>query len=345
MRVIGLHEVAIADITLPANFERALEGVDLESRAQSISEIGVIHEPIVRERDMILITGRQRLAAVQRLGRTTITVKLVECTDREAIELEYQENIHRKHDPKYARELMQERIALLAKEAQEAQDAREASEPRPRGRPKTAHGKARDQFAGERGVLPSSVRQAERRAKLEGDKPDKPKRANAAEQHVTDKDGSCIRTLHMRLSEQFLAQVKVTQGHLRSAAKSVRAARRELALLEQGDLGMSPGRIAGLLESSRQLASALEGALPSSVCPYCKAIDGLQQECTGCDGAGFIGKDQESAVPKELWRDDRPLVYVQGVQHYVSEFLDAEPEPPPEELSTESEEPWRMPWE
>jgi ParB-like chromosome segregation protein Spo0J len=315
MRTIGLKEVAIADLTLPHDFALLLDDPGVATKAESIESLGLIHEPLVLQRDMRVLAGRERIAAHMRLGRTTVMVKLVDCNELEAIEIEFQENIVRRHDPDEQQRLIMERLEEIEK-AKEHEVDRTG---RP-GRPKTPRGMAREKVAAEVGVNPESIRQREYRQRKKAGKVT-PKVAKPAPAKDAPKEPP-VKTIGLELDAAFNAQVEATQVMLRDAANKLRTASAKLTQLRNAELTFPVGRLDRIRDQLRSVTAAVEGAYPTSLCPYCKGIEGIQQLCGACLGAGFITKDQEQSVPAELWREDLPVVLVQGTMRPLTDYLD-----------------------
>lgn len=69
---------------------------DIDGLATSIQHYGLLH-PIIIDKDFNLIAGERRLRACRKLGKKEIEVKLKEnLTDAEKMEIELEENLHRK---------------------------------------------------------------------------------------------------------------------------------------------------------------------------------------------------------------------------------------------------------
>lgn len=320
MRTVDHRDVKISSLLLPADWLKIVEEPEVAERAESIDKLGMIHEPVVRSPSMKLIAGRRRVASLVRLGREVATVKLVECTDEEALEIEYQENLQRRrYTDEEERALRAKRIAEL-----KALEARETKGPAPRhppaerskpGRTKSSHGKAREKVAKERGVKPGSIRQQEYR-----------ERKRAAETVPTPEAelrqlAAPVKTLGFELDQAYIAGVSAVQVLMREAGARLRQAQASLTQLRNGELGYPEARLDRLREALKSLTAEIAAAVPTSLCPFCKGLPGVQEDCQACMGAGWITAGQMAGVPPELLREDEPMVMVQGVMHYASEYM------------------------
>jgi DNA modification methylase len=87
-------EVKIDDIKVDLRIRK--EFGDIDGLATSIAHYGLLH-PIIVDKDLHLIAGERRLKAHQKLGKKTIEVRFKEdLSIQEKLEIELEENIHRK---------------------------------------------------------------------------------------------------------------------------------------------------------------------------------------------------------------------------------------------------------
>ncbi len=101
------------------------------------------------------------------------------------------------------------------------------------------------------------------------------------------------------------------QGYLRDAMSKCRSAGMALNQLKNSEIGFPSAMLQRLIEENHDAYSRLKNALPSSICPHCKCLAGVQEECAGCHTLGWISQGQEAGVPKELWVEDRASAVVQ----------------------------------
>lgn len=309
MRTLGLAVVAIAKLSLPGNWRAIVEAASSSPLLGSLARVGLIHEPLVRKRDMRLLVGRNRVAVHVVQGRPDVPVKYVDCSDEEAAMLELAENAHRNHDPVRQAEQTAELLRLFeAQAAQELAAAKELEEPK-RGAPKTVRGRARELAAESIGVKPETLRMREYRAEV--------KLEPREEAELADFP---FKTLGMVVSREFVYQCFQVQEHLDDAAKKTSIALIELTRLQKADVPQHKDRLDRIYDDLSAIASALRAMIPVALCPTCKGIDQVQRECAGCRTLGYITRGQEGSIPAELWSEEEPIVYHRGKPRPVSDF-------------------------
>jgi len=95
-----IREIKLEDINDPPIQPRGqLEVAGIESLAQSIKEVGLIHPIVVRETNVgyELVAGTRRWHAYKLLGKETIPAQVIRKESRETTLLQFSENFHR-HD-------------------------------------------------------------------------------------------------------------------------------------------------------------------------------------------------------------------------------------------------------
>jgi len=102
--VAGHEEVELASLELPEDIQQRMQGENANKLATSLRlHGGYIHDPAIRLDDRRIIVGRDRIAGALIEGLTYLTMKLVQCSDAEAEQLEIEENLHRRaHDDRPA---------------------------------------------------------------------------------------------------------------------------------------------------------------------------------------------------------------------------------------------------
>lgn len=333
LQTIGIKTVAIAKLVLPDDIHELAKEPRIADRLISIKRLGLLNEPIVRLSDMKLLAGRDRIAAHIHGGIQEARVKLVECDDDTCIDIEIEENLQRRHDPAEQREL--EQRALDRAEARIAGE-RDGETPRKAGRPKTPRGRAREEIAEAKGVKPESVRRAEYRHR---------ERQNKALVEVAETGvpapppTSPIKTLGMDLDAAFLAKVNAIMGYIKEATAKARGAQSALTQLKNAELGYPSARLQRLHEDLHDVTARVAAAIPVSLCPGCKGLHGVQEECAMCVGSGFIVKSQQDGVPENLWLEgDDAMVLYRGEPTRVSEFFEEHGEEPEEPANDNADE-------
>lgn len=288
MQVIGLKEVTLATIHLPGDFKKRLDAPHVAERAKSISSSGLIHEPLVRRKGKKweVIAGLDRVAAHFVAQKDTVSVKVVECTDEEVQRIRREENVQRRHDKEEQSRLMGELLEQYTEEELEAEPEK----------PKKARVRARERVAAELGLATETIRKKEWEAEQE-----------------TVPTGPPIKTLGMSLSADFSKKVALAQSYLDAAEGDLKRAQSRITTMGK-ELGLAfpQARLERLREEIHAQASHCRGLRPVSLCPWCKGLDGVQENCAACFGTAFITKSQEQAVPKELLDEVDPKVVVDG---------------------------------
>jgi hypothetical protein len=89
----------------------------------------------------------------------------------------------------------------------------------------------------------------------------------------------------------------------------------ELALSQKAALPALVSELKLSLWAQRELVSS---HYPRAVCPYCKLIPGVQEQCLQCAGVGWIVEAQMQAVPDKYWdREDRIVFYNGEIRRYA----------------------------
>lgn len=323
MRKLGRHEIEIATISNPEDFMPRVDEPRIASRAASIVDVGLLHEPWVRASDRKLIAGRDRMAAHVKLGRATVLVELVECNDEEASLVELEENFARRHDKEEQARLQIERVAKYA--------AYFASKPKEKPKEKRKHGQrgksaiglARDKVAGELDVKPETLRKREirhRQRNLE-----KTKKAVDAGNLDAAAPKPTIKLLGMPVGDDFTKKVAAVGVYIDGAISKARGAKLTIGSLRSAELPVNDGLMQRLWDDLHDMEAALKAARPSSLCPFCKGLAGVQESCGGCVTTGYITEGQNHGVPAELWAEGHgATVMWQGKQALVSDLIETQ---------------------
>lgn len=324
MNIVGLKDVPFSSLRLPGDFKKRLDAPHVAERAKSIASVGLIHEPLVRRvgKHWEPIAGIDRIAAYHVAGKESIRVKVVECTDEEARRIRLEENIQRRHDTGEQSRLA---LELLEKFTAEETTLEEALPEKPKEGAKT---RARKRVAAELGISPETVRKKEWEASQE-----------------TAPKGPPIRTLGMNLSAEFTAQVTKAQAYLEATEALLKRAQSNVTTMAN-DLSIvfPKPRLERLREDIHSQAAHVGGLMPVSLCPWCKGLNALQENCSACFGTGFITKSQEKAVPKELLDEAEPMVMSEGRPISIYEFAPEEGPAPTLSVEAANDEPLGDEW-
>jgi hypothetical protein len=152
-------------------------------------------------------------------------------------------------------------------------------------------GAARRAVAETQGIQPESVRMREYRAS-------KSRRKESA-----------FNDLGVPIVPEWLDTIEGVQEQLDGVIAKVVLAKGALTrMVKQG--APLPQRVAHLQEELGRLGTALRGMRPAMLCPYCKGLDKVRAECSGCEALGYLGEDLGAGVPAEfLGREPRLVIY------------------------------------
>lgn len=335
MKVIGLKEVLIASLQLPGGMKALSETPEVARRANSIRIVGLLHEPIVRQRDMKLLIGRRRVAAYMRDGKDKILVKLVECSDEIAEIATLAENAEREHNPSKANEYY-----LAMAELIEKQGPPPTYTPGP-GRPKTARAIADEMVAKAKGVTPQAIRMAKHRKKQ------REKKYEAAAEMPGEKPISevekwapPVKTFGLELVPEWCAKVIVVQEKVDAIDILLKEALRTLTKLTREAYSDEPWCMR-IYEQVSQAAAETRLMKPVSLCPYCKGLPRVSDECAGCRATGFMVKRDDHDIPPELLDEERLMVSFHG-EIVEAQSLKLEDEPAPEPEPAKPANPWGL---
>lgn len=315
-------KLSIEHIVLPGDIPDRQKKAHVIQLAQSMAdeEVGQMHPVFVHTETRELISGADRIAAAMLLGWTHIKAELRAGDVVEKIRRV--ENAHRRHEPTVQKEDLAELVRIRA--------ARIAAEPAPHregpGRPVTPKGQAVREVAKETGWAPETVRKAIRPETPKpppGRHPDEPPREAPTQpdpptygpKDDTDprptREGTLV-TFGLRLEEDFdieIAEVREYFDRVAQALGSTRAALRNL-------LGcghpVPADRMAQWGEELATLAAEVARSRPTSLCPYCKVVEGVIEGCTGCEARGWVGKHVLESAPKSLLDEDPMWIVVGG---------------------------------
>jgi len=303
MRWGDSREVALRSIVAPGDVKERQASPHVVQLAEDIRELG--GEPgnplwVRKVRGgWQLIAGRDRYSALALLGAKVAPVRVVEdATPQELHDLEVSENLHRRVDDRDA--LIRERVRKVAERIQAARESSVTNVPKP-GRPKSAEGEAREVVAAQLGTTPAAVKQAVHRAEAreEGE--------GRADEEAPEprRPPPPIETFGAPLPPQLL-DVPGLVRQFNAIDQAAREVSRKAA-----DLGMfassSPEDVSLIQEAAKALGALVRSLAPASVCPYCKAAEGVK--CSACRERGWVTAQVLQSAPREkLGRAIVPVV-------------------------------------
>lgn len=318
MMTVGWREVALATLKLPGDWRKTLNDPGVPAMAESQKVVGIIHDPMVRESDKLLICGGRRIAGALHNGEEKVVCKIVECSDEEVDILRLIENGYREHlSPEKRTELVDslaEKIAILRTE----RSKETILEPkRKKGRLKLPRTVAREVIAQAAGRSPEAQRKSEQRFIK------KQKEIQAS----FDPDADLgINAPWSELDDDFKRQTNKVVRHTHDICQLLSRAVGSLTVLVESGLPVHQARLNRLKEDIALCSKTMRGMVPSDLCPFCKGIEDVQKNCGGCLGTGYITMNQRDGVPKELWEvGEKAVVMVSGKPHPYESFFQEEP--------------------
>ena len=90
--------VSLNQIEVGSNFRRSADPLKLKELAENIKKVGVLEPVLVRRNGsekLLLIAGSRRLEASKMAGLEVIPVRILEVGEKEALEIQAFENLHR----------------------------------------------------------------------------------------------------------------------------------------------------------------------------------------------------------------------------------------------------------
>ena len=327
---VGWRDVALATLKLPGNWRKTLDDPGVPAMAESQKLVGIVHEPIVRERDKLLVVGGRRVAGALHNGEETLVCKLVDCTDEEVDILRLIENGYREHmSPDRRKELVDslaEKIAILRTERGKETVLEPA---RKKGRHKLPRTVAREVISQATGRSPEAQRKSEQRFEK------KQKAVMEAVDHDADLG---INAPWADLDDDFKRQTNKVVRHTHEISQLLSRAIGSITQLVESGLPVHQARLNRLKEDLALCSKTMRGMIPSDLCPFCKGADTVQEHCGGCLSTGYITQNQREGVPKELWEVGEKAVVMQRGKMVPFESLF--PKEPETDLTMTTEDPF-----
>lgn len=314
MKFVGYETLAIRDLKLPGNWKEIKKDAGTARMKPTIERYGILQDPLVRKKDYLLVFGAHRLAAAAASGMEMAHFKLVDCTDLEVEALRRIENGARRHDVGWGKTNYDELVAMLTKEEEKIPPAEQM--PTVSGREHSPKRRARERVASHLGIKSESVRQGERRSRRRKEK----------EASEKGKDKQIIETIGVPVNDDFVAQVAAIMEGLNESTTLLSRAAGILTSLNSRKLPMHDARFQRAKDALAEVGSALRGMVPHSLCPFCKGVDALQKLCVSCATTGYITRDQNRAIPEQLWDEKNPMVHVDGRLLPLGQFYGKEPD-------------------
>lgn len=309
-RFLGYKDVKVKSIVVGGDWDMAelLRSSSVRELAQSLEAHEQIHPVSLRLHGgkYELVAGGNRYAAHVLSKKPRIRAAVWEMTDREAREHHLVENLHRWHSHERRAQIQQELIDLY-------------SEALPPEAPKE---QVIEAVAQATGVQPESVERAQRRAaKREKDKAEAPAPKESPEEAFLT-HGTMMQTKWLQLVYEY-------RGELDDADRKLKVLQR--ALNDCVRHGLAHPEVRTCVELVREVGVKLRGSRPKSLCPYCKGLDGVIDECAHCHKQGFVGEATWERAPAEVKRfDEKGVLYYRGRSYTLREWNASharEPEP------------------
>lgn len=297
----GTTRIDQLDVRLHKSVKSRVKQKHIRERADSVEQWGVVYRPLVRQRDLLLVDGADRVATYLYLQKEEIEVEWVDCTDEEAHFIRRHANAQRRHDP-------DEQAALLLEDLNAVQVA--VMNEAPWIRRSTARAASRRLLAESRGLTERTLASKEQYSSKRLEPKEKPEK------------GPPVKELGMELDPEWAAQVHEVHGMMRSAASHLTKALTVLNKLNRSELPYPRARLQRLIAETKDLGAETRRAVPHSLCPYCKGIEQLQEKCSACGHQGFILDEQKEGIPARLWDHHYPVVATDGIYRPVEDFAE-----------------------
>lgn len=314
----GIRKYQIDKLRLPGDWPRILDSKAAQEQAGSIDAVGLIHHPVVRKSDRLVICGHTRIAGLMLLGETHVQAKVIECNDEHVEAMRSHENSERTHDPAGQRSARQARLAEISQELSEDGEVRTE---------RKLGTEARDRLANEEGIKRRSIhqndwRQRQRQAKLDAEQ------AELRADPVDDRG--------MEMDDAFLVQLGLVRRRLREALAKMTSAITSLRAMKSQGLPFSHATIDELAERMGAIAADVSAESPRTLCYYCRALGGVVEDCADCKSTGWMSNracEDAGEIPPGLADDSNPAVMYRGEIVTVDEYLKTHaPEEPEEDL-------------
>ncbi len=317
----GLKKLKISALILPGDWKEILASEQAREQAESIQRVGLIHPPTVRKSDKVLICGAYRTAGLVLLETEYVHAKVIECNDEHVKAMRSEENSERRHDPEAQREARRKRLAeIVAEVVSEGPPETET------GRKRSVTAVALERQADELGVKTTSLYQATYRDR---------QRAAKDEEKRNLKEHPPVNDRGMELDEAFSSQLLIVRQRVLAAKSKVLAAATSFASMKGHGLPFSHKVETEYVERLHTLAADIALETPITLCPYCRALAGVVENCNNCRCTGWLSQrdlDEGGEIPIPLLDDEEPAVLYQGSFVTVDDYLATHAPEPEEDL-------------
>lgn len=292
--------VALDTLVLPGDFQSRLDPERLKGLIDSIKDDGLIHPPLVRRGDRVVICGSDRIAAMKLAGMTEVEVRLCSASDTEVTRLRAAENIFRRADVDKRDEYLREYVAAL--QATPEVSGQVVREPGQVGRPRSLKKAARDVAAAELGISERTLRRAEA--------PEPP--APTLQPEAPPVPETFGLKMPWDLANDARAMAAALEG-LDELLRKAQALATRLGKVLEGRPALGQVTLQALKGDLHSIAHGVRSCRPYAVCLYCKCNLVAMANCPGCKGSGYLVEHQLAGVPPELKAtgEDRGI-YVRG---------------------------------
>lgn len=338
MKILGLKEVPIAWLRKGDDIEERLSQPHVIELSKSMDSIGQLHEPLVRGRDALLITGRDRVAAHILRNEEHILVKLCECSDEVAEEASIVENVRRRSDPERNGRDLARLLELHERKLRKATPEELPDRPIPqevkRARVKA---EAREAVARVKDISAEGVRKAEYRAKLRAEKDAAKQKALEAQAQGLPVPAQAmpeirIDDLGYEIDIAWADKVAKVRTLLQRALSQNRGAQAAVSQCLNEELPYPRAALQKLQAELREIGETIRRSVPMTLCHYCKGQPELQPGCTGCYTEGFNTEGQLGSIPEELRKrgpkgEANEMVFVSGLIVPMAEAIPSKEDP------------------
>ena len=294
----GSKRLPIAKLKLPGDIKQRQASKHVQELAKSLETTGgaPLNPPTVDKETMRVVTGCDRIAALQLLKQKTVTVELVSGDPIDLARATIAENLYRRQEDRdrLIKELVDLEQAIISNAVlPKAPDA-----PPKMGRPSTGKIEAIKKVAKDKGISEAAVKQADKRARAEE------KKAAEPSQPEPTPPPPPILTLGLDVPPDVLAAAEKEQALVDKMDRLLAELNRTYTAYQdaRGErVGLKTGqRHATALKSAFDAFSTIRGQRPACVCPHCKLWPELRKTCACCRTFGFIGKTDLDSIEKCL---------------------------------------------
>lgn len=184
--------------------------------------------------------------------------------------------------------------------------------------------RAIEQVAKERGCTVKTVRNI-----LSGWEKKRAQQAKRAAEYAANRQTS-LETYDRPITDEWLSAFFALQRDMHQALYHLGLMKRLVANLEDSQW-YPKGGLRHALGAIKVLKQALEDAQPLGLCPYCKQVPVVMEECAACVGKGILLDSQMKDVPPQYLSRVLMTVLYRGQDRPLCEF---QPEAKQEEMWT-----------